>query len=43
MIVAVESEASSAEIVDIAAARIAAISRPTRPTGRWLRMKRGKT
>ena len=43
MTVAVDSAASSAEIVDIAAAKIAAISSPTRPIGRCVVMNVGKT
>ena len=35
MIVAVESELSSAAIVDMAAAKMAAMISPTSPTGMW--------
>ena len=43
MIVAVESAASSAEIVLIAAAKIAAISSPGSATGMCVTMKVGNT
>ena len=43
MTVAVESADSSPAIVDIAAAKIAAISRPTRPIGMCVVMNVGKT
>ena len=43
MMVAVDSDASSAEIVDIAAAKIAARIRPTSPTGSCVVTQVGKT
>jgi hypothetical protein len=43
MIVAVDNDASSAEIVDIAAAKIAAINRPTSPIGMAVVINVGKT
>jgi hypothetical protein len=43
MTVAVESDASSAEMVDMAAAKMAAMSSPIRPTGRCVITKVGNT
>ena len=43
MIVAVASELSSPPLADIAAAKIAAIIRPTSPIGMWVVMNVGKT
>ena len=43
MTVVVDNAASSAAALDIAAAKMAAISRPTSPTGRCVMMKVGNT
>ena len=43
MTLVVDSAASSAAALDIAAAKMAAMSRPTSPTGRWVTMNVGNT